>query len=112
MPGEIAIFARTKRMLEAVERLLEQQVYPQRGIASRMLKQGTQPVPYEINYGTAHSAKGLEFRAVAVVGVNQSNFPSYGVIKDITDPASARRKRLRSVSCSTLLAPAHGNGSM
>lgn len=92
MPGEIAIFARTKRMLEAVERLLEQQVYPQRGIASRMLKQGTQPVPYEINYGTAHSAKGLEFRAVGVVGVNQSNFPSYGVIKDITDPAERQAK--------------------
>ncbi|MCL6533151.1 MAG: DEAD/DEAH box helicase [Armatimonadetes bacterium] len=90
-PGEIAIFARSNRVLEEVEHMLEE-IYRERGIPGRKLGRETQPVPYEINYGTAHSAKGLEFRAVAVVGVNQSNFPSYAVVKDITDLAERQAK--------------------
>jgi superfamily I DNA/RNA helicase len=49
-------------------------------------------VPHELNYGTAHNAKGLEFRAVAVVRVTATYFPHYSAIKDITDTAERKAK--------------------
>lgn len=90
-PGEIAIFARGTQVLNEVEKLL-QEILQERGIRARRLSREMQPVPYELNFGTAHSAKGLEFRAVAVVGVTSSNFPSYAVIKDVSDPAEKMAK--------------------
>ncbi|MCS6918550.1 MAG: UvrD-helicase domain-containing protein [Fimbriimonadales bacterium] len=85
-PGEIAVFARGTQVLNEIEKML-QEILQERGIRARKLSREMQPVPYELNYGTAHNAKGLEFRAVAVAGVTNSNFPSYAVIKDVTDPA-------------------------
>ncbi len=90
-PGEIAIFARGAQILNEVERLL-QEVLHERGIRARRLSREMQPVLYELNFGTAHSAKGLEFRAVAVVGVTNSHFPSYAVIRDVTDHAEKMAK--------------------
>lgn len=89
-PGEIAIFARGKFLLE-VEQLLKE-VLQERGVQYRKIGRDVQPVPYELNYGTAHSAKGLEFRAVAVVGVTKSNFPSYAVIQNVSDAAELQAK--------------------
>lgn len=90
-PGEIAIFARSKNALEDVEKLL-QEVLEERGIQARPLKRDSPPVPNAINYGTAHSAKGLEFRAVAVVCVTSGYFPNYAAIKDIADSAERKAK--------------------
>lgn len=84
-PGEIAIFARGT-MLQEVEKTLED-ILCERGVRARKLGRETQPVQHELNYGTAHSAKGLEFRAVAVVGVTATHFPSYATMKEIGDPA-------------------------
>ncbi len=89
-PGEIAIFARGKFLAE-VEQLLKE-VFQERGVRYRKLGRDAQPVPHELNYGTAHGAKGLEFRAVAVVGVTTSNFPNHAVIKDVSDAAELQAK--------------------
>ncbi len=91
-PGEIAIFARSKKALKEVEAMLRNEELRGQGIQARKLQRETPPVPYEINYGTAHNAKGLEFRAVAVVRVVSSHFPNYAVIKDIVDPAERQAK--------------------
>ncbi|MGQ9657539.1 MAG: UvrD-helicase domain-containing protein, partial [Fimbriimonadales bacterium] len=90
-PGEIAIFARSENALKDVEKLL-QEVLQERGIRARPLQRNSPPVPYALNYGTAHSAKGLEFRAVAVVRVTSGYFPNYAAIKDIADIAERKAK--------------------
>ena len=91
-PDEIAIFARSENALKPVETMLREEVLQERGIQARRLRRDTPPVPYEINYGTAHNAKGLEFRAVAVVQVTAGYFPNYAAIKDIVDTAERRAK--------------------
>ncbi len=90
-PGEIAIFARTKQVRDEVRKLL-QEVERERGIYALELSRDMQPIADKLNYGTAHNAKGLEFRAVAVVGVSSSNFPCYAVVKDVADPAERSLK--------------------
>ena len=89
-PGEIAIFARSENALKPVETMLRDEVSRERGIQARRLKRDTPPVPHEINYGTAHNAKGLEFRAVAVVQVTAGHFPNYAAIKDVVDTAERK----------------------
>lgn len=91
-PGEIAIFARTEKALKEVEEMLREEVFRERGIRARKLQRETPPVPHEINYGTAHNAKGLEFRAVAIVRVTRDYFPNYPAIKDIVDSAERKAK--------------------
>jgi superfamily I DNA/RNA helicase len=91
-PGEIAIFARSENALKEVEHMLREEVLQERGIQARKLQRDTPPVPHELNYGTAHNAKGLEFRAVAVVRVTATYFPNYSAIKDVTDTAERKAK--------------------
>jgi superfamily I DNA/RNA helicase len=91
-PGEIAIFARSENALKEVEHMLREEVLQERGIQARKLQRDTPPVPHELNYGTAHNAKGLEFRAVAVVRVTATYFPHYSAIKDIVDTAERKAK--------------------
>jgi superfamily I DNA/RNA helicase len=91
-PGEIAIFARSENALKEVEHMLREEVLQERGIQARKLQRDTPPMPHELNYGTAHNAKGLEFRAVAVVRVTATYFPHYSAIKDITDTAERKAK--------------------
>jgi superfamily I DNA/RNA helicase len=91
-PGEIAIFARSENALKEVEHMLREEVLQERGIQARKLQRDTPPVPHELNYGTAHNAKGLEFRAVAVVQVTAGHFPNYAAIKDVVDTAERKAK--------------------
>ncbi len=91
-PGEIAIFARSENALKEVEKMLREEVFRERGIRARKLQSETPPVPHELNYGTAHNAKGLEFRAVAIVRVTAGYFPNYPAIKDIVDIAERKAK--------------------
>jgi superfamily I DNA/RNA helicase/mRNA-degrading endonuclease RelE of RelBE toxin-antitoxin system len=44
------------------------------------------PEEFEIWVGTIHSAKGLEFRAVGVVGVSDDTFPLQKLLTNVTDP--------------------------
>lgn len=90
-PGEIAVFARGKTTLQEVERLMNE-ILREQGVRARKIGRDTPPVPYELSYGTAHNAKGLEFRAVAIVGVTGSNFPNYAVLSEFTDPAERMTK--------------------
>jgi DNA helicase-2/ATP-dependent DNA helicase PcrA len=47
--------------------------------------------PDAIRVSTAHAAKGLEFRAVALVGMNDGSFPDFRNTDDPDDLASERR---------------------
>ncbi|MCL6624234.1 MAG: UvrD-helicase domain-containing protein, partial [Fimbriimonadales bacterium] len=42
---------------------------------------------FEVWVGTVHSAKGLEFRAVAVVGVSDDTFPLQKLLTNLNDPS-------------------------
>ena len=53
--------------------------------------QQTRPDQPGIRLMTTHRAKGLEFRAVAVVGLNQGSFPDYRSLDNDEDLESERR---------------------
>lgn len=80
---EIAIFART-------ERLLKQRVAPileELSLDSQQLKDDTPIQKDKVSIGTMHRAKGLEFRAVAVIGCEPGQIPNAYVRKKLSDPA-------------------------
>jgi hypothetical protein len=69
--GDIAIFARTKS-------IIERQVTPvieSLGLEQSLLSTDMQNKPGSLNVGTLHAAKGLEFRAIAVVGCDDGTLP-------------------------------------
>jgi superfamily I DNA/RNA helicase len=82
-PQEIAVFARTesilkKRAEEAVRRA---------GLQYRQLKDDDRDVGAFVNLGTMHRAKGLEFKAVAVIGCEDGVLPLDAVAESLNDPA-------------------------
>ncbi len=84
-PGEIAIFARSRQAVsDRIEPALRQ-IEKEKGILSQEITRETPIQPTKLNYGTAHSAKGLEFRAVALVGAAQGLFPVYSALASTED---------------------------
>ncbi|MEY4548604.1 MAG: hypothetical protein RL685_4799, partial [Pseudomonadota bacterium] len=65
---EIAIFARTGKLL--TERATP--ALQAAGLASQDIKGDSVPAPDRVVVGTMHGAKGLEFRAVAIVGCDRN----------------------------------------
>jgi superfamily I DNA/RNA helicase len=100
VPGDIAIFARTHALLEtraepALARL---------GRSGRPLKDDAAPSPDHVALGTMHNAKGLEFRAVAVVGCDEGALPLAAALRgleDVADREAAERqeRNLLYVAC-------------
>jgi hypothetical protein len=70
-PGEIAIFARTRKALE--QRALP--ALRRCALSGAWLSPDQNMVTGHVNLGTLHAAKGLEFRAVAVVACDDSQLP-------------------------------------
>lgn len=98
---DIAIFARSEAQLgELAESALESLGVPWASLKDEeALAQGAVAV------GTMHRAKGLEFKAVAVVGCNQGALPSPAAFKDLEDPADLdsakeQERNLLYVACS------------
>ena len=80
---EIGIFARTAKLLsERVTPALRAS-----GLASQDLKGDGVPQPDRVVVGTLHGAKGLEFRAVALVGCDRNQLPLRTVASRIRDVA-------------------------
>src|SRR5262249_6976146 len=93
-PGEIAIFARTRRALQeragpALERT---------GIGGTWLGPDKAHEDGKIILGTLHSAKGLEFRAVAVVACDDSNVPLQAALDLAGEPDERRLTHERELS--------------
>jgi superfamily I DNA/RNA helicase len=95
----IAVFARTDALLgERVRPALSRAGYAAHGLDD-VASEGE-----VVNIGTMHRAKGLEFRAVAVVGCEAANLPSPHGLARIADPADRaayleRERNLLYVAC-------------
>lgn len=81
-PDDIAVFARAKTVLEEIVPELEK-----RGLTCFQLSEGAASQPDYIAAGTTHRAKGLEFKAVAVVGVDDFWFPCQPELQRLEDPS-------------------------
>ena len=82
-PKEIALFARSNDLVNAAARALEAAK-----IASNPLEKDTDLSKVTgVNVGTMHRAKGLEFKAVFVLGVEDSVIPPASVVAKTKEPA-------------------------
>jgi len=93
-PEAIAIFARSASRLERVGRALEAD-----GMPTIRLRIDDEPNPERLRLGTMHRAKGLEFRAVLLIGCNADLLPHPLALRDAVDPkdredAEAQERRL------------------
>lgn len=99
-PEEIAVFARTHNLLEdraipALELL---------DLNFTKLRHNTSERPDSLALGTMHSAKGLEFRAIIVIGCSGDVVPARWVVEDAADEAEReelveRERNLLYVAC-------------
>lgn len=99
-PGQIGLFARTREILEgraatAVERA---------GLAGQALAGNDAPNGDAVVMGTLHHAKGLEFRAVGLVGCEAAVLPHPSALAAADDAegqavALARERQLLYVGC-------------
>lgn len=81
-PGEIAIFGRSRSVIEKLIKPVCDEIEKQLGYQSQQID-GESPIQeHLLNYGTTHNSKGLEFRAVAVVGVTRGHFPNYSALSE------------------------------
>ncbi|TKV80125.1 ATP-dependent helicase [Bradyrhizobium elkanii] len=93
-PGEIAIFARTRRALQeragpALERV---------GIGGTWLAPDKTHEDGKVILGTLHSAKGLEFRAVAIVACDDLQTPLQAALNLSNEPDEKRLTEERELS--------------
>lgn len=81
-PGEMALFARTARLLDPMRERLEAAGIPHLDLArSSGREEGG------VRLGTMHRAKGLEFKAVLLLGCSDGMVPLRSVVERATDPA-------------------------
>jgi superfamily I DNA/RNA helicase len=101
-PDEIAVFARTRRTGEDTGKALRAADIPVQ-LLSEDAEQSEDPIEPGVTIGTMHRAKGLEFKAVLVVGCDERKLPNAFALEQITDPtdreaAVAQERRLLYVS--------------
>lgn len=95
---EIAIFARNAYLLNLVEKALNA-----KGLPTFRLNKDADAESPAINLGTMHRAKGLEFKVVFVIDVDDKQMPLAKALAEATDPqlredALARERQLLYVS--------------
>jgi superfamily I DNA/RNA helicase/mRNA-degrading endonuclease RelE of RelBE toxin-antitoxin system len=81
--GEVAIFARTDTILQKRAETAVRRA----GLAARALKDDEAVAEDAVAIGTMHRAKGLEFRAVAVLGCEKGVIPLESVAAALADKA-------------------------
>jgi hypothetical protein len=115
-PNQIAILGRTKRAVESRARPAMSGAH----LASQWLSPDNDPMGGKVSLGTLHAAKGLEFRAVAVVGCDADHLPLRSVVEKATtveerEIAETREVSLLYVGCTRardcLLITYHGRPS-
>ena len=80
MPHEISVFVRSDSELNRALRVVESS-----GLPSLVLKGDVQTQAGHVSVGTMYLAKGLEFRAVAVMACDDDVIPSEERIEQIED---------------------------
>lgn len=93
-PEAIAVFGRTRKLADQIAQRLQTA-----SLAVQRLSDDKSSPDGCVNVGTMHRAKGLEFKAVLLVGCNDWQLPNRGVIRSATDPqdrdeAIERERRL------------------
>lgn len=79
-PHEIGIFVRSGDELERATKAVERA-----GLETKVLDTQVEPVHGHVSVGTMHLAKGLEFRAVAVMACEDEIVPSQKRIETVSD---------------------------
>ncbi len=79
-PHEIGVFVRSSAQLERARAAVS-------GVAYRVLDDNVETVTGQMSIGTMHLAKGLEFRAVAVMACDDEVIPLQERIESVTDDA-------------------------
>lgn len=80
-PEEAACFARTSKRIEELREALSAH-----GIASQLLSESDEGTGSGVQLGTMHRAKGLEFKAVAVLDCGEASLPSPTALRGRVDP--------------------------
>ena len=115
-PNQIAILGRTKRAVELRARPAISRAH----LVSQWLSPDNDPTQGKVSLGTLHAAKGLEFRAVAVVGCDADHVPLRSIVEKAAtaeerEIAEAREVSLLYVGCTRardcLLITYHGRPS-
>ena len=93
-PAALAVFVRTRKLAERVAGALQEADIK----AHRLSDENSSPDGC-VNVGTMHRAKGLEFKAVLLVGCHEGQLPNQAVLRSATDPqdqeeAVERERRL------------------
>lgn len=91
---DVGVFARTKRRIETFSEALAES-----DLAWRLLSDNEPGATGAIQLGTMHRAKGLEFKAVLVIGCGEKELPNPAVLRGLEDPqdreaANARERQL------------------
>ena len=99
-PGQIAIFGRTRKVVSK----RSEPALAQAGLTGRWLTPDSDLATDAVAIGTMHAAKGLEFRAVALVGCDAEHMPLNEALAGAdTDGArrlvEERERRLLYVGC-------------
>ncbi len=81
-PHEIGVFVRSTRELRRTRNALKRA-----GIQANELSDKIEITPGKLSIGTMHLAKGLEFRAVAVMACDDEIIPSQERIENVSDDA-------------------------
>ena len=77
------------------------------GVPFKVLDENVETTSGHVSIGTMHLAKGLKFRAVAVMACDDEIVPLQERIETVGDDADLREVYDTNVICSTSLAPAH-----
>jgi len=80
-PESIGIFARTNKQIDEVAAALAEANVP-----SKLLSDSEPSAEGAVQLGAMHRAKGLEFKAVLVIGCTDTAIPSRGVLQRTNDP--------------------------
>ena len=81
-PDELAVFVRSDAELERATRAVSAA-----GVSAAVLDEAMRPTRRAVSVSTMHLAKGLEFRAVAVMACDDEIVPSQGRIDSMADEA-------------------------
>lgn len=98
-PHEVAIIVRDEDRLDIATKAAEGA-----GREWHVIDEVTDAAPGKISVSTMHSAKGMEFKAVVVMAVNDDVIPSSARLSEITDPSDieevyATERQLLYVAC-------------
>lgn len=92
-PGEIGVAARAKWLVDAAVKVLVADSVPAAALT------GAGVPPEAVSVGTMHRMKGLEFRCLAVIGVNDKLVPPAGAVTAEADDASTHHQDIQRERC-------------